>query len=82
MSDVRTGGPGPCPACDGDGRQTIGSLTLLCDECGGNGQVGGDPETVAGGNDYRMPEDGEEYDPDVHGPLPAFGGYTTWRSPS
>lgn len=24
---------------------------------------------------YRQPEDGEEYDPDIHGPLPAVGDH-------
>ena len=74
MSDaeVRTGGPGPCPVCEGSGRETIGPLTMVCHECGGDGQVGGDLEDAPQRKDgYRQPIDGEEYEPDVHGPLPA-----------
>jgi len=81
MSDVQTGGRGPCPACHGDGHQRIGPLTLLCDECGGEGATGGEEPAVRD-DGYRMPVDGEEYDPGVHGPLPAAGGYPAWRSPS
>jgi len=81
MSDVQTGGRGPCPTCHGERRQTIGTLTFLCDECGGAGAVGGDEEGPERPDGYRMPVDGEEYDPDVHGPLPAASGYPTWRLP-
>lgn len=81
MSETRTGGRGPCPACHGDRQQTIGTLTLLCDECGGLGEVGGDEDAPQRDDGYRTPEDGEEYDADVHGPLPAAGGYPTWRMP-
>lgn len=81
MSDVKTGGRGPCPVCHGDRYETLGDLTLLCHECGGQGEVGGEPETTVREDGYRMPDDGEEYDPDVHGPLPAATGYRPWRLP-
>ena len=81
MSDLKTGGRGPCPTCHGEGQQTIGTLTLLCDECHGAGEVGGDQAPALRADGYRMPEDGEEYDPDVHGPLPAATGYLPWRLP-
>lgn len=82
MSDVKTGGRGPCPVCHGDRYEMLGGLTLLCHECNGAGEVGGDQDAPVHEDGYRMPQDGEEYDPDVHGPLPAFGGFPAWRSPS
>lgn len=81
MSEVQTGGPGPCPVCGGDGEERIGPLTLQCHECGGDGQVGGNPEPEEREDGYRQPYDGEEYDPDAHGPLPPASGYRVWRSP-
>jgi RecJ-like exonuclease len=65
MSDLETGGRGPCPVCRGDGQETIGPLTMLCHECGGEGSVGG--EESAGR------EDGHEYDPTADGPLAPVG---------
>lgn len=66
-----------CPECDGSGQERIGTLTLQCRFCHGRGTVGGDFEPAEGGHQrtdgYRTPREGEEYDPDVHGPLPAVG---------
>jgi hypothetical protein len=81
MSETRTGGRGPCPACHGEGEMRLGRLTLLCDECGGERAVGGHEEPTTNADGYRQPQDGEEYDPDLHGPLPAAGGYPAWRMP-
>lgn len=82
MSEVTTGGPGPCPECEGAGVTTLGPLTFLCCECGGAGRVGGDHEHQTRGSGFRVPEDGEEYDPAVHGPLPpSADGFPIWRSP-
>ena len=70
-----------CPECDGSGEQRIGTLRLMCRFCQGRGEVGGDYEPAEGGHrrtdGYRTPEEGEAYDPDVHGPLPAV-----WDSPA
>lgn len=55
MSEVGTGGPGPCPVCGGEGRQVLGPLSFRCDECGGTGMVGGEE------HDGR--KTGQEYDP-------------------
>lgn len=65
MSEVSTGGPGPCPECEGRGRQTIGPLSFVCDECGGTGTVGG--------AEHASREDGREYDPATDGPLAPAG---------
>jgi hypothetical protein len=81
MSDLQTGGHGPCPACHGEGEMRLGRLTLLCDECGGEGEVGGHEESPTGADGYRQPQDGEAYDPDLHGPLPAARDYPAWRPP-
>lgn len=80
MSDVRTGGPGPCPECGGEGEKRLGPLTLACEECGGSGEVGGDVPAV-GEDGFRRPMDGEEYDPEIHGPLPAATGFQPWLPP-
>jgi RecJ-like exonuclease len=73
--------PITCPECEGRGETSIGPLRLLCRFCQGRGQVGGEFEPAEGGHQrtdgYRLPEDGEEYDPDVHGPLPAV-----WEHPA
>lgn len=68
MSEVRTGGSGPCPECGGEGEISLGPLRLSCAECGGSGKVDGDDATYRA-DGWKIPEDGEEYDPDVHGPL-------------
>jgi hypothetical protein len=73
MSKVRTGGRGPCPKCGGEGEATLGPLRLSCQECGGSGRVGGDDEPRYRPDGYKLPEEGEEYDPDIHGPLPPVG---------
>lgn len=67
--------PITCPECGGTGEQRIGTLRLACRFCHGAGQVGGEYEPAEGGHQrtdgYRTPTEGEEYDPQVHGPLPA-----------
>lgn len=67
--------PITCPECKGCGETSIGPLRLLCRFCRGLGEVGGDNEPAEGGqrrsDGYRSPRDGEEYDREVHGPLPA-----------
>ena len=69
--------PITCPECGGRGETAIGTLRLKCRFCHGRGTVGGDYEPAEGGHQrtdgYRMPEEGEDYDPEVHGPLPAVG---------
>lgn len=54
---------------------------MRCDFCQGGGWVGGEFEPAEGGcrrgDGYRNPQEGEEYDPDVHGPLPAV-----WEHPA
>jgi len=66
-----------CPECGGTGEQRIGTLRMQCNFCHGAGLVGGDFEPAEGGHrrtdGYRNPVDGEDYDPDIHGPLPAVG---------
>jgi RecJ-like exonuclease len=73
--------PIECPECDGSGEQRIGSLTLQCRFCHGHGKVGGEYEPAEEGrrrpDGYRQPIEGEEYDPDIHGPLPAV-----WEHPA
>lgn len=67
--------PITCPECEGSGETSIGRLRLMCRFCQGRGEVGGDYEPAEGGHQrtdgYKVPEEGEEYDPEVHGPLPA-----------
>ena len=54
---------------------------MQCEFCHGAGYVGGDNEPADDGrpryreDGYRIPGEGEEYDPDVHGPLPAVGSH-------
>lgn len=76
MSDEIT-----CPECGGDGEKAIGPLRLRCQFCHGHGLVGGDHEPAEDAppraDGFRAPRDGEEYDPDVHGPLPAI-----WEHPA
>jgi hypothetical protein len=50
---------------------------MACHECGGVGQVGGDVEPCLRDDGYRQPYEGEDYDPDIHGPLPAV-----WEQPA
>lgn len=73
--------PIECPECEGRGETTIGPLRLQCRFCHGCGKVGGEFEPAEGGHQrddgYRQPYDGEEYDPDIHGPLPAV-----WTHPA
>lgn len=65
MSDPIT-----CPECEGRGEQRIGPLRLQCPLCSGAGQVGGDDGPRYNAQGWKIPEEGEEYDPEVHGPLP------------
>lgn len=69
-----------CPECAGRTETHIGSLRLRCRFCHGRGVVGGGFEPAEGGRQrrdgYRKPEEGEQYDPDEHGPLPAV-----WEHP-
>jgi RecJ-like exonuclease len=71
--------PITCPECEGRGETSVGPLRLQCQFCHGDGQVGGEHEPAEGGHQrsdgYRQPEDGEEYDPDVHGPLPGIADH-------
>lgn len=74
-----------CPECGGAGESRTGSLRLLCQFCLGASYVGGDNEPADDGPQYRedgwkTPEEGEEYDPAVHGPLPAAGSHPAVRS--
>lgn len=73
--------PIECPECHGSGEECIGTLTLQCRFCDGAGQVGGEYEPAEGGHQradgFRTPVEGEEYDLDVHGPLPAV-----WTHPA
>lgn len=73
--------PIECPDCHGSGVQAIGPLTLQCQFCRGAGKVGGDnepaEETPQRADGYRQPREGEEYDRDIHGPLPAV-----WEHPA
>ncbi|MCO6010543.1 hypothetical protein NE236_36855 [Actinoallomurus purpureus] len=73
--------PITCPECDGRGETTLGPVRLRCQFCQGRGRVGGDYEPAEGGHQrtdgYRQPEGDEEYDPKVHGPLPA-----AWEHPA
>lgn len=69
-----------CPECDGVGESRIGWLRLQCRLCHGAGYVGGDNEPGEDGpryraDGYKIPEEGEEYDPAVHGPLPPVGSH-------
>lgn len=68
-----------CPECEGRGETPIGRLRLRCQFCLGEGEVGGKYEPAEGGHQrtdgYRTPHEGEDYDPDVHGPLPAAGDH-------
>jgi hypothetical protein len=73
MSEVRTGGRGPCPECSGKGETRLGPLTFSCPECAGAGQVGGDDQPLYCGDGWKVPDEGEEYDPAVHGPLAPVG---------
>jgi hypothetical protein len=73
-----------CPQCEGTGEQRIGSLRLLCRFCHGRKVVGGDHEPAEGGPRYnargwKIPEEGEEYDPAVHGPLPPASDHPAVR---
>lgn len=71
--------PITCPECDGRKEQRIGALRLRCPFCHGRGQVGGDFEPAEGGHvrsdEFRQPVEGETYDPEIHGPLPAVGAH-------
>lgn len=70
-----------CPECGGSGETSIGTLRLVCRFCHGAGVVGGEYEPAEGGHrradGFKIPEEGEEYDPDVHGPMPAV-----WKHPA
>lgn len=59
-----------CPECEGTGEQHIGPLRLQCQFCAGAGTVGGDDGPRHNAQGWRIPEEGDEYDPDIHGPLP------------
>lgn len=76
----------PCPECDGAGEHSIGRLRLQCRFCLGAGTVDG-PDDAHGkhgeqgeGPRYRedgwkIPEEGEQYNPEIHGPLPPVGSH-------
>lgn len=73
-----TGDPwdGPlCPDCRGKGEVvfTRGNywLSVKCTTCHSTGLADAPPPPPRYRPDgYRIPEDGEEYDPDIHGPIP------------
>ncbi|MFC9973563.1 hypothetical protein ACFVH6_21980 [Spirillospora sp. NPDC127200] len=73
-----------CPECEGKCYQPIGTLRLRCGFCQGRGFVGGDHEPAETGPRYnaqgwKIPEEGEEYDPEIHGPLPGVRDHAIVR---
>jgi hypothetical protein len=64
-----------CQACDGRGEivLTRGNhwMSLECADCHGTGLAESAPAPRYREDGYRVPEDGEEYDPDAHGPIPS-----------
>lgn len=73
-----------CPECGGTGEERIGPLRLMCRFCHGRKVVGGEDEPAEDGPRYnargwKIPEEGEEYDPAVHGPLPPAGDHPAVR---
>jgi hypothetical protein len=78
-----TGDPwdGPvCPACKGKGEVvfTRGNhwMSIECVDCQGTGLADApSPPPRYRADGYRIPEDDEEYDPDIHGPIPS----SPWR---
>lgn len=68
----------PCPACRGrgeivmTGRKGSAWISIQCEDCRGTGLADPPPPQPRYRPDgTRIPEDGEEYDEAVHGPLPA-----------
>jgi RecJ-like exonuclease len=66
-----------CPECGGSGEEKLGALTLQCQFCRGAGGVGGENERAK--DEFRTPQAGERYDPEVHGPLPPVGEHPAVR---
>jgi hypothetical protein len=65
-----------CPVCGGRGEivYTRGEhwwMSVRCEDCHGTGHATAAPPPRYREDGYRLPEDGEEYDPDVHGPVPS-----------
>ncbi|WUH97138.1 hypothetical protein OHR68_26825 [Spirillospora sp. NBC_00431] len=74
-----------CPECGGTGEQRLGPLQLMCMFCHGRKVVGGGRGPRDGGTRYnaqgwKVPEDGETYDAQVHGPLPPVWEHPAVRS--
>ncbi|MFG1999733.1 hypothetical protein ACGFNU_11355 [Spirillospora sp. NPDC048911] len=73
-----TGDPweGPaCTECRGEGEVvfTRGNhwISIECAQCHGTGLADAPPpEPRYRADGYRVPEDGEAYDPELHGPMP------------
>lgn len=63
-----------CPACKGKGQivyQGRSWISVACVDCHGTGLAEGAPPAPQYRPDgFRTPEDGEEYSPAVHGPIP------------
>lgn len=86
VTDSDWDGPA-CQECDGKGEIVLvrGNhwMSVECVDCHGTGLADAPPPPPRVRADgYRIPENGEEYDPDVHGPLPAATGYLPWRLPA
>lgn len=63
-----------CAACEGRGEIVYvrGSYWVgaECAECHGTGLAGAEAEVRYREDGYRIPQDGEVYDPEIHGPIP------------
>jgi hypothetical protein len=88
VHDLQREGDGPsvsdpiaCPECQGTRSTRIGTLEMRCEFCNGRGVVGGPDEDAPRYNarGWKIPEEGEEYDPEVHGPLPPASDHPAVR---
>ncbi|WP_433331655.1 hypothetical protein [Spirillospora sp. CA-294931] len=80
MTDDPWDGP-TCAECGGKGEVvfTRGNhwMSVECTACHGTGLADAQPQPRYRPDGYRIPEDGEEYDPEVHGPIPS----SPWARP-